>query len=93
MAAAPSPALRREVISIYKELLWAGRDYPLGYAYFRTRVHNAFMARAHVRDEAAIRSGIEKAAYVKREVEALWFLKKYRTMRARYGEGAVQGGI
>ncbi|KAL0932851.1 complex 1 protein [Colletotrichum truncatum] len=58
--------LRRQVIAIYKELLYLGREYPLGYDYFRPRLHKAFSANAGLRDEQAIRKGIERAEYVKK---------------------------
>ncbi len=48
------------------ELLYLGRDYPLGYDYFRPRLHKAFMAKAGLQDEEEIRKGIEQAAYVKK---------------------------
>ncbi|KAK0377443.1 complex 1 protein [Colletotrichum limetticola] len=58
--------LRRRVIAIYKELLYLGREYPLGYDYFRPRLHKAFSANAALRDEEAIRRGIERAEFVKK---------------------------
>lgn len=61
-----------------------GKHYPLGYDYFRTRLHKAFMSQAHLRDEAQIRQGIKRAEFVKKEIEALYFLKKYRSMKHRY---------
>ncbi|KAH8174418.1 hypothetical protein LIA77_05837 [Sarocladium implicatum] len=67
----PNPALRSQVIAIYKELLYLGREYPLGYNYFRPRLHRAFLAKAGERDEDKIRKGIEQAEYVKKEIEAL----------------------
>lgn len=48
-----------------------GREYPLGYAYFRPRLHKAFAAKADLRDEGEIRRGIEQAEYVRKEIEAL----------------------
>ena len=42
------------------------------------------MSQAHVRDEAEIRKGIERAEYVKKEIEALYYLKKYRAMKQAY---------
>ncbi|KAK1761994.1 LYR family protein [Phialemonium atrogriseum] len=80
----PNPALRRQVVSIYKELLNLGKDYPLGFDYFRTRLHGAFMANAGLRDEEEIRKGIARAEFVRKEVEALYYLKRYRTLRKRY---------
>lgn len=49
-----------------EELLFLGRAYPLGYEYFRPRLHRAFMAKAGERDEAQIRKGIEQAQFVKK---------------------------
>ncbi|KAK1917130.1 hypothetical protein P3342_011975 [Pyrenophora teres f. teres] len=82
--ASPSPALRHQVIRIYKDLLFMGREYPQGYDYFRTRLHKAFASQRHLTDEAKIKQGIERAEYVKREIEALYYLKRYRTLRQRY---------
>ncbi|ROT39879.1 hypothetical protein SODALDRAFT_332015 [Sodiomyces alkalinus F11] len=84
----PNPELRRQVLSIYKELLYLGREYPLGYDYFRPRLRGAFKANAGLRDEEDIRRGIERAHYVKKEIEALYYLKRYRTLRKRYVPGA-----
>jgi len=84
----PNPDLRRQVISIYKELLYLGREYPLGYDYFRPRLHKAFMSKAAERDEDKIRRGISQAEYVKKEIEMLYYLKRYRTLRKRYDADA-----
>ncbi|KAK9423465.1 hypothetical protein SUNI508_13997 [Seiridium unicorne] len=64
----PNPVLRGEVIAIYKELLNLGRDYPKGFDYFRPRLHKAFMANAHLQDEADIRKGIARADFVRKGV-------------------------
>ncbi|KAH8652561.1 hypothetical protein BX600DRAFT_97434 [Xylariales sp. PMI_506] len=82
---APNAILRREVIAVYKELLHLGKDYPLGFDYFRPRLHKAFMSNSHLRDEDAIRNGIARADFVRKEIEALYYLKRYRTLRKRYG--------
>ncbi|KAJ5454451.1 LYR motif-containing protein 5A, partial [Penicillium daleae] len=58
--------LRRQVINVYKELLWLGREYPLGYQYFRDRLHRAFAGQAHLTDEDQIRKGIARAEFVKK---------------------------
>ncbi|KAL6715904.1 hypothetical protein ACLMJK_006865 [Lecanora helva] len=68
----PDPALRYKVINIYKELLNLGKAYPLGYQYFQTRLHKAFSSQAGLRDQAEIEKAIERAEYVKKEVEALY---------------------
>lgn len=54
------------------ELLYLGREYPLGYAYFKPRLHKAFSAKADLTDVKDIKQGIEAAEYVKKEIEALY---------------------
>ncbi|THX29948.1 hypothetical protein D6D10_08777 [Aureobasidium pullulans] len=76
--------LRYQVIRIYKELLYLGREYPLGYDYFRPRLHKAFSSKANLTSEAEINKGIESAEYVKKEIEALYYLKRYRALKQRY---------
>ncbi|PKS11106.1 hypothetical protein jhhlp_002867 [Lomentospora prolificans] len=61
-----NPGLRSKVIAIYKELLFLGRDYPLGFDYFRPRLRKAFMANAGVRDDAEIERCLERAEFVKK---------------------------
>ena len=63
---APNPALRQEVIRIYKELLYLIREYPLGYDYARPRLHKAFSRQAGLRDEEKIRKAIDSAEFVKK---------------------------
>ncbi|CAK4034929.1 Hypothetical predicted protein [Lecanosticta acicola] len=54
------------------ELLYLGREYPLGYDYFKPRLHKAFRAKADLENEDDIRKGIAQAEYVKKEIEALY---------------------
>lgn len=55
------------------ELLFLGREYPLGYTYFRDRLHRAFAGQAHLQDEEQIRKGIARAEFVKKgEFFAFW---------------------
>ncbi|KAH9880106.1 hypothetical protein J1614_002132 [Plenodomus biglobosus] len=61
-----NPSLRHQVIRIYKELLYLGRDYPQGYDYFRNRLHKAFASQQHITDEAKITDGIKRAEFVKK---------------------------
>ncbi|EKV07154.1 LYR family protein [Penicillium digitatum PHI26] len=48
------------------ELLFLGREYPLGYQYFRDRLHRAFTSQTHITDEEQIRKGIARAEFVKK---------------------------
>ncbi|KAF2743666.1 LYR motif-containing protein 5A [Sporormia fimetaria CBS 119925] len=82
--ASTSPILRHQVIRIYKELLYMGRDYPQGYNYFRDRLHRAFSSKANVKDPEEIKKLIDRAEFVKKEIEALYYLKRYRTLKHRY---------
>jgi hypothetical protein len=52
--------------NITTELLNIGREYPLGYEYFRNRLHRAFSGQAHLQDEEQIRKGIARAEFVKK---------------------------
>ncbi|KAL1996624.1 hypothetical protein VTN49DRAFT_7489 [Thermomyces lanuginosus] len=79
-----SSELRHQVLRLYKELLYMGREYPLGYTYFRDRLHRAFASKAHLRDEQQIQDAIRRAEFVRKEIEALYYLKRYRTLKQRY---------
>ncbi|KGO73357.1 hypothetical protein PITC_086450 [Penicillium italicum] len=48
------------------ELLFLGREYPLGYQYFRDRLHRAFASQTQITDEEQIRKGIARAEFVKK---------------------------
>jgi hypothetical protein len=52
--------------STLTELLNLGKGYPLGYDYFRERLHKAFKSQAGLRDEGEIRKGVERAEFVKK---------------------------
>jgi hypothetical protein len=43
-----------------------GHHYPLGYTYFRDRLHKAFTSQAHLTDEGKIQEGIKRAEFVKK---------------------------
>lgn len=63
-----------------------GKDYPLGYEFFRTRCHDAFMKNSKETDPAKIRQMIRHGKFMVKELEALYKLKKYRTLKKRYYE-------
>jgi hypothetical protein len=54
------------MLSLVSELLYLGREYPLGYGYFRPRLHKAFASNASLTDEDEIKRGIERAQFVKK---------------------------
>jgi hypothetical protein len=56
----------------------------MGYDYFRSRCKNAFMKNKEVTDPEQIQMLIARGEFVKKEIEALYMLKKYRTLKRRY---------
>lgn len=72
------------VINLYKTLLHLGREYPQGYDYFRSRLKRAFMKNQQVTDPKQIEVLIAHGNYVVKELEALYMLRKYRTLKRRY---------
>lgn len=66
------------------QLLYLGRDYPEGYDFFRKRLKRAFMKNADVTDQQQIELLIKRGEYVIKELEALYMLRKYRTLKKRY---------
>lgn len=54
------------ILEWHTELLNVGRQYPLGYEYFRDRLHKAFLSQAHLKDEEQIKKGIGRAEFVKK---------------------------
>uniref|UniRef100_A0A8C2WZ48 LYR motif containing 5b n=1 Tax=Cyclopterus lumpus TaxID=8103 RepID=A0A8C2WZ48_CYCLU len=78
--------LRAEVVRLYKNLLHLGREYPKGGDYFRDRLRAAFTKNKGVREPQQIRALIGRGEHVSRELEALYYLRKYRAMKKRYYE-------
>nr|XP_048288606.1 electron transfer flavoprotein regulatory factor 1 [Myodes glareolus]XP_048288607.1 electron transfer flavoprotein regulatory factor 1 [Myodes glareolus] len=77
-------SLRGEVLALYKNLLYLGRDYPKGADYFKRRLKNAFLKNKDVKDPEKIKELIARGEFVMKELEALYFLRKYRAMKQRY---------
>ncbi|XP_034381749.1 LYR motif-containing protein 5A [Cyclopterus lumpus] len=78
--------LRGQVMRLYKTLLYLGREYPQGAAYFRERLKSAFMKNKDVTDPENIQKLVARGDFVIKELEALYFLRKYRAMKKRYYE-------
>ncbi|KAK7901995.1 hypothetical protein WMY93_018764 [Mugilogobius chulae] len=78
--------LRREVVRLYKNLLYLGREYPQGSVYFRERLKAAFMKNKDVTDPEKIKKLVAKGDFVIKELEAMYYLRKYRTLKKRYYE-------
>ncbi len=63
-----------------------GRDYPKGAEYFRSRVKAAFRKNRDVTDPEEIRVLLARGEFIIKELEAMYMLRKYRTMKQRYYE-------
>lgn len=70
----------------FPKLLYLGREYPKGTAYFRERLKAAFMKNRDETDPEKIRKLIDKGEFVIKELEAMYYLRKYRAMKKRYYE-------
>ena len=64
--------------------MYLGKEYPRGENWFRTRLHAAFIKNKDVTDEAEIKALIARGQFVVKEIEALYMLRKYRTLKKRY---------
>uniref|UniRef100_A0A663EIE4 Electron transfer flavoprotein regulatory factor 1 n=1 Tax=Aquila chrysaetos chrysaetos TaxID=223781 RepID=A0A663EIE4_AQUCH len=65
-------------------LLYLGREYPKGADYFRSRLKAAFLKNKDVKDPEKIKQLIARGEFVIKELEALYFLRKYRALKQRY---------
>ncbi|XP_074860685.1 electron transfer flavoprotein regulatory factor 1 [Carettochelys insculpta] len=77
-------SLRGEVLNLYKNLLYLGKEYPKGADYFRSRLKTAFLKNKDVKDPEKIKQLIARGEFVIKELEALYYLRKYRAMKQRY---------
>ena len=57
---------QKQTLTSVLELLNLGKAYPLGYDYFRPRLHKAFASNVALTGEVEIRRGIERAEFVKK---------------------------
>ncbi|KAL1449624.1 hypothetical protein WDU94_002111 [Cyamophila willieti] len=64
-------------------MLHLGKDYPKGSDYFRLRLKSAFSKNAQVTDPQKIEQMIKHGEFVVKEIQALYMLKKYRTLKQR----------
>lgn len=63
-----------------------GREYPAGYDYFRERLKTAFQKNQNETEPEKIDELLARGQYITKEIEALYMLKKYRTLKRRYYE-------
>ncbi|VDO22652.1 unnamed protein product [Haemonchus placei] len=90
---------RAKVISVYKQLYHMGKEYPKGKEWFHSRLKAAFLKNKvehsfnltfftfqDEKDPKKIEELVARAEFVVKEIEALYYLRKYRAMKNRYYE-------
>lgn len=81
------------VRDLYKRAILVGRDYPHpeGLEYVRrtwkAALRNQINCPSSPIDERVLRKAVGKGRFMIREMEGVIQLKKYRTLRKRYGDG------
>lgn len=56
----------------------------MGHKFFQERLKKAFMKNKDVKDPEEIKKMIARGEFVIKEIEALYMLRKYRTLNKRY---------
>ncbi|XP_034380516.1 electron transfer flavoprotein regulatory factor 1-like [Arvicanthis niloticus] len=77
-------SLRGEVLALYKNPLYLGRNYPKGAEYFKRHLKNIFLKINDVKDPEKIKELIAQGECVMKKLEALYFLRKYRAMKQHF---------
>ena len=72
------------VRDLYKRFLYAGRDYPKGLDFIRTKAKEAFFANSHLVDDYEVKLAIAKGRWMVKEIIGVNKLHKYRSLRKRY---------
>jgi hypothetical protein len=81
--------LRHRVQALYRQLLYLLPILEQPLSKTRPKLKNAFLRNAAVDTSQQpgreqVEEMIKRGEYVAKELEALWFLKKYRAMKKRY---------
>ena len=77
-------ATRSRVVQLYKQLIYLGREYPKNPEVMTAKIHDVFKRNASESDPKKIEDLIDKGNYIVKELEALYYLRKYRTLKKRY---------
>ncbi|KAK0555789.1 hypothetical protein OC845_000046 [Tilletia horrida] len=76
--------LRPQAIGLYKRLHRLGREYPDPNYHFLDKLRNASRRNAHLTEDADVKKWLDLGEFIYKEVETLYSLKKYRTLKRRY---------
>ncbi|KAK0527230.1 hypothetical protein OC834_004502 [Tilletia horrida] len=68
----------------YKKLHRLGREYPDPNYRFLDKLRSASRRNASLTDDAEIQKTFSLGEFIAKEIETLYSLKKYRTLRRRY---------
>lgn len=71
---------------MYRTLLYMGKEYPAqsgGYQTFQKKLKLAFV-NTPISNEQELKLALEKGEYIVKELEALYFLTRYRDMKRKY---------
>lgn len=71
---------------LYKNLLFMGKDYPInlgGYEKFRRILKTKFQTTP-VTNESELKNALDQGNYIIKELEALFYLSKYRYLKRTY---------
>lgn len=74
------------VRALYRTLLFMGKDYPIqsgGYKKFQNKLKLAFL-NTTINNEQDLQVALDKGDYIVKELEALYFLTRYRDMKRKY---------
>ena len=74
----------RGILFSLLQILYLARDWPDGYVVLRDRAKRAFLINREETDPRKIEILIGRAEFVVKEIETLYKLKKYRTLKRRY---------
>ncbi|POY73235.1 hypothetical protein BMF94_3568 [Rhodotorula taiwanensis] len=75
--------LRLKARALYKELYYLAKEYPDPNYRCNERLHKCFLAHVGA-DRDRLEAGIAKADFIKKELEAMYSLRKYRALKQRY---------
>ena len=70
----------------FPQLLHYGKEYPLGFDYFKPKMKAAFTKNKDVTDPEKLQQLLDHGSYIVKELEALYMLRKYRTLKRRYNK-------
>ena len=80
------PPVRHLVRDLYRRILTVGRDYPKGLDWVRDKAKAEFSKNAHLNDPIDIKRAVNYGRWQVKEMQGVIYLKKYRTLRSRYGD-------